>query len=171
MCPECGLDYETISGPDMPVAIRSYPRRFKALLTSFDDDEDAGALVRRKPAPETWSALVYAGHVGDVFEGIGASIRRMLDEDRPTVTLDDPDAPGKEEQLGGRTVDQTMAELADRAGLLAGILDGVKGDAWSRTGQFPWGARDVLTMARNAVHEGHHHLRDVEGVLATVRGR
>jgi hypothetical protein len=34
-----------------------------------------------------------------------------------------------------------------------------------RSGRFPWGERDVLTMIRNGVHEGKHHLRDVEQVL------
>ena len=51
------------------------------------------------------------------------------------------------------------------------MLDSYRGDDWTRTATFPWGERDALTTARNAVHEGHHHLRDVERVLGVVRGR
>lgn len=171
MCPECGLDYDTIAGPDTPVAVRSYPRRFKAVLTVFDDDEDPDALVRRRPDPSTWSALIYTGHVGDVFDEIGGAIRRMLDEDGPTLGFDDPDDPAGVARLAERSLDETLHALRASAEGLASLLDGVRGEAWTRTGAFPWGTRDVLTMARNAVHEGHHHLRDVGRVLDRVRGR
>src|SRR5207247_3099212 len=44
-------------------------------------------------------------------------------------------------------------------------------DDWSRKGRFDFGERDVIDMVRNEVHEGYHHLRDVERVLRAVVGK
>ncbi|MGI8684731.1 MAG: hypothetical protein ACR2MO_06530 [Acidimicrobiales bacterium] len=44
-------------------------------------------------------------------------------------------------------------------------------DDWNRRGRFGPAERDALAVARNAVHEGSHHLRDVQRVLSQVRGR
>ena len=60
---------------------------------------------------------------------------------------------------------QTNAERA------AAALEQATPDDWTRAATFAWGTRDLLAMARNAVHEGYHHLRDIEKVLQQVRGR
>jgi len=54
---------------------------------------------------------------------------------------------------------------------LASVLEAVLADDWARTGLVAGVARDALTLARDGVHEGAHHLRDVQRVLAAVRGR
>ena len=54
---------------------------------------------------------------------------------------------------------------------LATNLREVTADDWRRIGHFPWGDRDILMTARNAVHEGSHHLHDVDRVLRAVIGR
>ena len=41
-------------------------------------------------------------------------------------------------------------------------------DDWSRKAQYPYGEREVIDIFRNMVHEGVHHLRDVENVLRAV---
>ena len=38
VCPECGIDYDTLAPGDLAVAIRSYPRRFRAALATLDED-------------------------------------------------------------------------------------------------------------------------------------
>jgi hypothetical protein len=69
--------------------------------------------------------------------------------------------------------EQDPAAALDRldaaAAAAAGALDRVDADGWHRTATFPFGERDLLMMARNAVHEGAHHLRDVERVLDLAR--
>ena len=44
-------------------------------------------------------------------------------------------------------------------------------DDWTRTAVFDFGDREVIDMARNMVHEGSHHLRDIERVLRSVIGK
>jgi len=50
-------------------------------------------------------------------------------------------------------------------------LDGVPPDAWLRPATLDGTATDVRGLARAAVHEGTHHLREAERVLHEVRGR
>jgi hypothetical protein len=171
VCPECGIDYDALAPGDLAVAVRSYPRRFRSLLTTFDDQEDEEALIRRKPDAGTWSALAYTVHVGDVLSWHADAVRRMLDADDPSIAWPSGDEAAWEAAANAGDREAALDRLAREAERLATALDGVHGDAWTREAEFDWGRRDLLTTARNAVHEGHHHLRDVERVLAAARGR
>ena len=172
VCPECGLDYDTVSPSDAKVAIRSFPRRYRAALAAaMEDDADEG-LIRRRPEPGVWSAIEYAAHVADIFETMADIVRDMLQKDHPTLDMFDAD----ERAASARYAEQDPAEVLDRlttnAERLASEVDAVEADDWtSRKATFPWGERDLLTMVRNAVHEGSHHLRDTERVLDAARGR
>lgn len=170
VCPECGLAYDPISPSDAIAAIRSYPRRFREALAPLDDERHE-ALLRRRPDATTWSALEYAAHVADLLGAMAGVFERILAEQQPTITMFDPDQRASEAAYGQRDPREVLDELATNAERAAGALGGASADDWSRTGRFDWGERDLLAMARNAVHEGSHHLRDVERVLAEVRSR
>ena len=171
VCPECGLDYDWIKPLDAINAVRSFPRRYRAALTTFGRDEDADALVRRRPEPDVWSALEYTAHVADMLDRYAPAIRRMTVEDRPTLPFFDPESRVDEESWNERPVRSVISDLETACADLAATLETVEADEWTRTGVFDWGERDVLTTARDAVHQGSHHLRDVERVLNRVRGR
>ena len=172
VCPECGLDYDTISPSDAKVAIRSFPRRDRtAVAGALEDDADEG-LIRRRPDATTWSALEYTVHVADLYEAFAPAFRRMFEQDRPSITgMWDPDERATAERYGEQDPMASLERLDAAADALVQVLDRVDADAWSRTATFPWGERDLLTMTRNAVHEGSHHLRDVERVLEAARRR
>ena len=170
VCPECGLDYDTVSPSDAKVAIRSFPRRYRsAVAGALEDDADEG-LIRRRPEPATWSALEYTVHVADLYEAFAPAFRRMYEQDRPTIDgMWDPDERVEAERYNEQDPMGALDRLATAADALVDVLDRVDADSWSRTATFPWGERDLLTMTRNAVHEGSHHLRDVERVLEAAR--
>ena len=172
VCPECGLDYDTISPSDAKVAIRSFPRRYRtAVAGALEDDADEG-LIRRRPDATTWSALEYTVHVADLYEAFAPAFRQMYEQDKPTITgVWDPDERAAAERYNEHDPMAAVDRLDAAAGALVQVLDRVDPDAWSRTATFPWGERDLLTMTRNAVHEGSHHLRDVERVLEATRRR
>jgi hypothetical protein len=170
-CPECGLDYDTISPGDAVVAARSFPRRYRALLTALDPEEDAQSVLRRRPAPGTWSAVEYTAHVGDVLDELATAVRRVAVEDRPTIHLADADERAAEQRYQDWEPQEALFALEHAAARLAEVLESVDPGDWKRTGTTDWGERDALTLARNAVHEGAHHLRDVERGLRAVRGR
>lgn len=169
VCPECGLDYATISPPDAKVAIRSYPRRYRSALAAALDDEADEGLIRRRPDATTWSALEYTVHVADLFELFATIVRRMYDETNPTIDFWDVDARAESERYAEADPRSTLDRLEAAAEALATALDRVEGEGWHRTATFPFGERELLQMARNAVHEGSHHLRDVERVLEAAR--
>jgi hypothetical protein len=152
--------------------VRSFPRRYREQLLGFadDTDEDPDAVVRRRPAPSVWSALEYTAHVGDMLEWMADAIRRMNHEREPTIDAFDPDLRARDDRYNEQDPARVLDGLTAAADVLAAVLRDVDAGDWGRLGHFPWGGRDMLTMARNAVHEGAHHLRDVDRVLRAVVG-
>ena len=170
-CPDCGLDYSTISPGDALVAVRSFPRRYRALLTTLDQEEGPDSILHRRPEPGTWSAVEYTAHLADVIDDLAAAIRRVVVGDHPRVRRWDPDQRAAEERYGEQDREQVLAALEAACARLAGVLDSVDPGDWTRSGTMDWGERDAVTLARDAVHEGAHHLRDLERGLRAVRGR
>ena len=164
VCPECGLDYDTVSPSDASVAARSFARRFAENLRRVDDE----AVLRRRPEPAVWSALEYAAHVRDLFDVMASTVERMRTESAPTIDFPDPDRTAEEQHYNEQDVDDVLTGLAANAEKLAEAIERTRASDLDRTAHFPWGDRDLLTMIRNAVHEGKHHLRDAEQVLARV---
>lgn len=171
VCAECGLDYRRVSPSDARVAIRSYPRRYRsALAAALEDDAEEG-IIRRRPDAGTWSALEYAAHVADRFDQFGDVISRMFSETSPTIDFCDADERAVLQRYNDQDPDVVLDHLDEAASRLSAAVERVDSGSWDRTATFPFGERDLLTMVRTAVHEGSHHLRDVQRVLAVARGR
>lgn len=168
-CDECGFDYEALAPADIPAAIRSFAKRYRAPLTRFLPGEDGDAVVRARPAPETWSALEYACHVRDVFANYARWIGETLAADRPVLDGPSPDelaATGRYNESDPVAVVDAVAANAER---LADRVAAVPDDGWDRVGLRRGGERSVLLSGRRAVHEGSHHLLDIGRGLRTVR--
>jgi len=169
VCPTCGLDFDKVSPRDAVVAVRSFPRRYRALLSSPGDDDGPDPVIRRRPSACIWSALEYAAHVADVLDEIGVVVRRITMEDRPALTMPDPEARVVDKRFNAMERIEVLGWLELVCASLADLLGGVRADDWTRIGRFDVGERDALALARDAVHEGAHHLRDVQRVLSEVR--
>ena len=167
VCPECGLDYDTISRADAAVAVRSFPRRFAEQLHRVRGDE---AALRQRPQPDVWSALEYAAHVRDGFEWMADTVRRMRAESNPEIAFPDPDEVAERERYNDQAVHDVLGALEATALRFAEAIEATPTEDLDRMARFSWGDRDVLIMIRNGVHEGAHHLRDVERVLDKVVG-
>jgi hypothetical protein len=166
------LDYDTILPPDAVVAVRSYPRRYAELMPPRDDDEKPDGVIRRRPAPDVWSALEYAAHVVDVFDDLADIVKKIASG--KYTTLDhglDPDQAAVDSRYNQMDREDVLTRLKASAENMAKVIANVPNDAWRRSATFSFGERDALIMARNAVHEGYHHLRDIQKVLAQVIGR
>jgi S-DNA-T family DNA segregation ATPase FtsK/SpoIIIE len=159
VCPECGLDYDSIAPSDAVVAIRSFPRRFREEFDKVEKDD----VLQRRPDAKTWSAIEYTAHVADLFDAFTELFRRWRADDGAKVDdiFFDPDKRAEERHYSDRKKDEVLAALDASAKALADAIEKVGSSDWTRTATFPWGERDMLTMVRNAVHEGAHHLRDV----------
>jgi len=173
VCPQCGLDYDTILPIDAVTALRSFPRRYGELLVPRDDDEKPDGVIRRRPEPSVWSALEYTAHVADVEEELADAIRVMTTQDNPTITggMTDPDQRAVDAKYNEQDREAVLTRHRAACETAAQTIADVPNNAWARMASFPWGDRDALTIARNAVHEGYHHLRDVADVLRRVIGK
>ena len=161
-CAGCGLDVSSITAPDTAVAVRSYPRRFAAVL-ALPDDADT-AIVTTVPPDAPTSALGLTDHVAATFERLTRDLRVVLVSDAPSLgpLLDEPwtspDDPAA-----------VLTRLASAADALASALDDVPADGWGRVGRWADGEQSVLEAARAAVHEGSHRLRDVRRLVEIGR--
>jgi hypothetical protein len=170
VCPECGLDYETIAPLDTIRAVRSFPYRYRALIKElYQQEPDAEGIMRRRPEPQTWSALEYTAHVADMIDKVAPTIRRIIVEDEPAIPSFDSEERVDADAYNEIAVPEALARLESSCADLGMTLDCLGAEDWTRTGQFTFGERDALAMARNAVHEGAHHLRDIERELEPMR--
>ncbi len=164
-CPICGIEPRTVSPSDAVVALRSYRRRYRALLVRPDDEEGAD-VVRRRPAPDRWSALEHAAHVADVFEVAADALRTIRVHEEPEVAVE----PGRAPRAG--TVDEVVDRLGVGAERLAGTVEDMQGEDWKRAGRLLTGQQvTALDVVRHAVHVGAHHRREAERAVSEVRRR
>ena len=153
------------------MAVRSFPRRYRALLVTPGSQDGPDAVFRRRPDPSTWSPLEYTAHVADRLDHIGPAIRRITYEEVPSIPAFDNEQRAAEHAYNQLERTEVLGWLDLACDELASVVESVKADDWLRTGLLPGGPRDALTLARDGVHEGAHHLRDVQRVLDAVRGR
>jgi hypothetical protein len=108
--------------------------------------------------------------VADRIDHLGPAIRRIVYEDHPSIPAFDNDERRTAKSYNSIDRTEVLGWLDLACDELATVLEAVRADDWTRIGLLPDGERDALTLARDGVHEGAHHLRDVQRVLAAVRG-
>jgi hypothetical protein len=70
-------------------------------------------------------------------------------------------------------VREALDQLSMTAGLCALVFDRLDDTAWSYPLVYNWPQpteRDLAWLGRHTVHEAHHHLQDVIGVLRRLSG-
>lgn len=153
-CPECGFDASGIHGERIGGLVRETAGAWQAVL--------AGADIRRRPSPDTWSALEYGAHCRDVYAIFAERVRLMLIADDPQFANWDQDATALEKRYWESDPATVSTEIMVVAGEAAQAFDNVEDDQWSRTGRRSNGsAFTVETLGRYFVHDLVHHLHDV----------
>src|SRR4051794_21876624 len=111
---------------DALVAVRSLPRRFRALFAGLGDDESPDALAAR-PGADGTTAL---GHLA----AAAAALRIGADGLTRILTADDPsvDAIGTAPAGPGGHLDAQMVALDQRSEALAHGAEHVSADGWAR---------------------------------------
>ena len=171
-CPECGLDYDEISPRDAAGAVRSFPRRYRAMLTRvFEPGEDLEAIIRQRPAPEVWSALEYTAHAAQTIDLMAPALRQVANEENPHLFAFDPDEQAEEQDYNDWTLLQAIGEMESACADLFMAIEYTASNDWNRPGTYDHGEREAIDIVRNAVHEGSHHLRDIQRGLSQILGR
>jgi len=169
-CGVCGFRGSTLGPGDAIVAIRSFPRRYRAGfgVISGDDFEggDVNDVLTRRPQPDSWSALELAGHVRDVFHAKEKRLRRVHLEHEPMIGEEQEIPPSGVDDQGPEAV---LSALQYNAEQLARVAEGISGKDWARTGTRRDETVTALDLLREAVHEGSHRLRDLDRALRAAR--
>jgi hypothetical protein len=171
-CPECGFHADTVSVSDAIVALRSFPRRWRGALALPADVPDD--ILRRRPSPDVWSALEYAAHTRDTIAANGVVMARTLTEDHPVVDWPDEETLATRPPSTVTDAPTILDELAASCERVAARAERTDPGDWRRPVSLRGGLNedvDALWFLHHCVHEGSHHLRDVQRVLQQVRGR
>lgn len=171
VCDECAFDFDGTDPTEAAATIRGFGRRYRAPLTRGLPDEDLDAMLRARPETGGWSALEYACHVRDAFAIYDHRIGRILEEDRPDFPAMHRDDVAVQRDYNGQDPAAVADDIGAAAETLASRFETLDGPAWERVGVRDGFEMTLAWIARNAVHEGNHHLLDVGRVLRTVRGR
>jgi hypothetical protein len=171
-CAECGFDASTITPANAEGTVRALGRRYQAPLTRLLPGENPDEVLRKRPDPETWSALEYAAHVRDLIALWGSTLHRALTQDRPHVSRPDPGvgerfaADQAYNEQDPTTVAQELSANADR---LANKVGTIAPDQWDRAVVLGQEEMTALAIVRKVAHEGGHHLLDVGRSLRAAR--
>ena len=164
-CDECGFVYASVSIAEIPNALSAFGPEYQARLSADP------VLLRAHPSADVWSALEYACHVRDVFEVQRARLALALVEDRPGFTAMGRDERVTRDRYNEQVPDEVADQLAHAASTLAADFADLRSEQWARTGIYNWPTKTERTMtwlARHTIHEGRHHLRDMDAALARI---
>jgi DinB superfamily len=167
-CEVCGFVYEDVVAGEIPERMASFGPRYRTRLVSSTDPPVACAGLRNRVDIDVWTALEYACHVRDIFEVQHQRLALALAEDCPTIV-----PMGREERVvTGRYNQQDPLEVAvaikEQAEAIGEAFARLSPAEWERTAIYNWPAsaeRTMVWLARHTVHEGEHHLGDMDHLL------
>lgn len=156
VCRACGYDWASAAA-EVVEQLRGLPADARRVWSARDDDG------RGRPSPTVWSPLEYLGHLRDSALFFRERIEKVLDEDRPTMSVgmrlgDRVEAGSYRTENPEVFLDGFGTHCEAVHQRLAGVTDA----QWQRVGLGSAGQqRSVLDLARRLAHEGRHHLRDL----------
>ena len=165
-CPTCGFDADSVSPSDAIAALRSYPRRFRAVVASTDDESpeegwsdahlpegaEQAADDRRRTAGST-----EAGQAADAIRSIGADLRAVLVNEDPALATSRGAATAVQSAGDPSTA---LDRLTSACTEVAALAQAQSANAWNRTGTRESGPVTAAELLRDAAHCGAHHLHE-----------
>jgi hypothetical protein len=163
-CPACRLAYGRISIERAAGMIEALPADVREAVASAPAE-----ALRRHPREGAWSITEYVCHLRDVCVTYTIRLHRARTEDHPILEpmLND---------LRARRFRYNESDLAAVVGEVtrcsAGLLEEFarfRPDEWDRmVTRLPGEHRTARWLARQAAHEGHHHLADIRRTAAAL---
>jgi S-DNA-T family DNA segregation ATPase FtsK/SpoIIIE len=158
--------YDEVARGDIPGSLRALAGRYDAVLSATTD-----AVLRSHPVPEGWSPLEYACHLRDVLQVQRERVLLALTEDQPAFASMRREERVTEERYNEQRPAAVAGEIAQAAQVFAETLEDLDDDAWQRTGVYNYPTTRVRTVewiGRHTIHEGEHHLQDIEALVASA---
>lgn len=161
----CGFDPAVVTPADAVETLRSLPRRWRSALAFDLDAAEPEALLTSRPLGG-WSALEHAGHVRDVLHALCIRLQRVLREDDPVLPETHLTPPSGANEQGPGVV---LAALALTSDELASTIEVTASTEWYRTGRRGGELVSAIDLAREAVHEGVHHLLEASSQIEDLQ--
>jgi hypothetical protein len=166
VCLACPMAYDDLDPDAAGPAIRAVLDRLEALAGSACEFS-----LRARPPLGGWSALEYACHLRDVFAVYTLRLYRARGEDVPLLEPMLNDVRAIRFNYNGRDLPAVFTEMRDNAAGLATELASTVGRDWLRLVRRGYTeTRTAAWLARQAVHESQHHLRDIARCLSLPDG-
>ncbi|NQD89569.1 DinB family protein [Paenarthrobacter sp. CM16] len=160
-CPECGFDAASTDPSSVSGVVRGMLPRWRAVLERDD--------VAVRPEESTWSRLEYACHVRDVYGVFDERLKLMLTQDDAIFADWDQDRAAIDGDYANQDPAKITEELISRGESIADAFAAVERSQWGRTGMRSNGsAFTMVTFAQYFLHDGVHHLHDVESQSAAT---
>lgn len=140
--------------------LRQVPDLINEAIHGLGDDK-----LRWRPSPDEWSILEVCCHLRDAADFEGQRIRRLVEEDGPTLEPYDQEVLAQERNYEGD--DPRRVRIALRAfwGGLAYQLEGLSDEDWERGGTHPEiGPVTVRSRAEAEVEHARAHLKQIKAI-------
>jgi hypothetical protein len=136
----------------------------QAICAGLSDQE-----MRRRPAEGEWSLLEICCHLRDTASEEAMRIRRMVEEDNPTLPLYDQDQWAAERNYAAEDPERAFVGLRAFWNGLAYLLEGLADEDWSRPGVHPEaGSVTVQPWAAAEVRHTAEHLEQMRAVREAI---
>jgi hypothetical protein len=165
------LDLSRLSGPDAVVALRSYPRRFRAAILP-DDDPETEELAYQI-GPDGHSALDHVVTTTNTLVLLGQALRQTLSGSNPTVHAAVTDTTQRDWATPpGLTIADALSRLTEESNALADAADRLELNDWNHTAAVAGGSSvTAMDIVKEAVRAGSDHLKGATADIAASRAR
>jgi DinB superfamily len=162
VCAGCALSYADTTVEHAAEVIATLPHAVREAISAIPQE-----ACRVRPSPTTWSVVEYVCHLRDVYISYTIRLHRTRVEDRPSLEPMYNDLRARRFRYNERDVGAVLDELqAVATGFCDEIARSGQQD-WERTAtRLPGEQRTARWLARQAMHEGVHHLADIRRVGA-----
>ena len=161
VCDACEMAFHSLEIVDALTAISAIPAIVRDAVASASESE-----LRRRPVPDIWSPIEYVCHLRDVYATYTIRLHRARTENSPSVEPMFSDLRAVRFRYAEMPLAPVLHELEDH---VAGLLDEAATFAsqdWQRTvSRRPDEVRTARWLARQALHEGRHHVTDIREIL------
>ncbi len=162
-CAACSFDGRAYSDQELLDALRGLGDRWRRQLAA------AGADLRTRPAPATWSAIEYAAHSRDVTALHAFGVEQALTRDEPAYPpIESDDIEGAASTYADAVPGAVCDALTDAALRLAALAEDAGVGEWSRGLTVGDTRSDVRRLLEHALHDSLHHLDDVDRGLTII---
>jgi hypothetical protein len=125
-------------------------------------------LLTARPSQGVWSPLEYACHVRDVLLAQRERVFLALVEDCPSFAPIYRDQRVELARYAGEKPRDVIAQIEMASSMVAYAFGGLDDDGWGRLCLYNYpvlARRSIAWLAAHTLHEGEHHLGDIEGQL------